>query len=402
MEFSVPTNWQKGLVSGLMSKNVKGEIKEVYGKLALDDVGGGRTASTLAFVSAKEAEKHIKRLRNKGFRFNYLLNAVCMDNLEFTRPGQKKLRRLLDWLVKIGIDSVTVANPYLMIWIKKNYPFISITVSVMANVDSINRAKFWEGLGADKIAFPGPTVNHNFSLIKLLRKSIKCKIQLIANTACICNCPTYINHALMNTHASQSWHRCRGYMFDYCLIMCRLRRLEKPVLFIRSDWIRPEDISSYEKLGIDSIKLIDRRLPTDMILKIISAYLNRSYQGNLIDLFPIFQGKTFTTHKGWIKKFFYLVIPLSMNPIKILKFSKLLSRMEIFIDNTQLDDFLRNMPEECDLTSCDTCGYCRAIANRVVKINGDYLKNMLTQYKEVIDVLFKDGLSFTFLNKVKR
>lgn len=399
MDFSIPTNWQEDIILDLVSKNTKGEIKEVYGKLALDDIGGGRTASTLAFVSQEQAKEHIRELRNQGFRFNYLLNTLCMDNLEFTRQGQKRIRHLLDWLVKIGIDLVTVANPYLMMWIKKNYPFISITVSALANIDSMNRAKFWEDLGAHKITFPGPIVNRNFSLIKLLRKSLKCKMQLIANNACLCNCPTYINHALMNSHASQTWHKCGGYMFDYHLIMCRLRRLKNPINFIRSDWIRPEDIAFYEELGVDSIKLVDRRLPTHMILKIISAYLNRSYQGNLVDLFHTLQGKTFNVHKGWINKLFYLRNPFSMNPAKILKFSQLLSEMQIFIDNKQLDGFLKNMPKECNLTTCDTCGYCKIITNQAVKIDENYLKNMLTQYKEVIDRLLQDGLSFSLLKR---
>lgn len=398
MEFSIPTNWQEELLTGLFSKNNK-EIKEVYGKLALDDVGGGRTASALAFVSQKEADTHIKELHNKGFKFNYLLNAVCMDNLEFTRKGQKRLRRLLDWLAEIRVDSVTIANPYLTMWVKKNYPSFSITVSAMANVDSLNRAKFWEDLGVEKITFPGQTVNRNFGLIKMLRKSIKCKIQLIANNSCLWNCPTKIYHELMNSHASQSWHKCRGYMFDYHLIMCRFRRLQDPVNFIRSDWIRPEDITFYEEFGVDSIKLVDRRLSTSMILKIIDAYLNRSYQGNLIDLFHTLQGKTFNVHKGWINKLFFLGNYFSMNPIKILKFSRLLSKMEIFIDNRQLDGFLKNMPKDCDLTSCDACGYCRMIANQVVKIDEEYLKNILTQYTEVIDKLFKDGLSLSLLKK---
>lgn len=394
MEFSIPTNWQREIITGLSSKNTNKEVKEVYGKLALDELGGGRPALTLAFVSRRKAKEHIADLHKNGFRFNYLLNTLCMDNLEFSRLGQKRIRCLMDWLVKIGVDSVTVANPFLTMLIKKNYPFMPTAASVIAKVDSVNKAKFWEGLGAERIAFPAPIVNRNFALLKLLRKSVKCKIQLIANDACLCNCPTYNNHYLMNSHASQNWHRCRGYMFDYYIIMCRYRRLKDPVNLIRSSWIRPEDVSFYEDLGVDSIKLVDRRLPTNVIMKILDAYLNRSYEGNLIDLFHTLQGRTFNANKRWVNKLFYLGNYFSMNPVKILKFSQLLSKMEIFIDNNQLDGFLKNIPKECDLNSCDTCGYCKMITARAVKIDSDYLKNMLIQHKEVIDSLFQDGLSY--------
>ncbi|MBL7197043.1 MAG: U32 family peptidase [Candidatus Omnitrophica bacterium] len=389
MEFSIPTNWQKELLQGLKQVNATCQIKEVYGKLSLDDVGGGRTASALAFVSQEEAKEQIKDLHRNGYKFNYLLNAVCMGNMEFTRKGQRKIRKLLEWLIENKIDSVTLANPYLAMWVKDNFPNLSISVSAMANIDSPNRAKFWESLGVDKITLPGPVFNRNFTLIKLLRKSIKCKLQLIANNACLLNCPVHIDHALMNCHASQKWHPCKGYMFDYYLIMCRYRRLKEPINFIRSDWIRPEDIAFYEKLGIDSIKLVDRRLPTAMILKIIIAYLNRSYQGNLVDLFHTLQGKSFNAHKGWIKKiFYYSKSHIHTNLLKMFKASSLLSSMKVSIDNQKLDNFLKDYPENCDLNFCDRCGYCKKVTEQAVKIDEVYLKDTVKLFKKTIDSLF--------------
>lgn len=388
MNFTIPTNWQRELTSSLLSRDKKREVKEMYGKLALDDVGGGRPASSLAFISRRGAEREIKNIQKAGFKFNYLLNAVCMDNLEFTRIGQRMFRRLLDWLVKIRVDSVTVASPYLLMWIKKNYPSLSLTASIMSNIDSLKRAKYWEDLGVDKITFPGPVVNRNFKFIRLLRKSISCKIQLIANTACIHNCPDSINHSLMNAHASQRWHKSKAHVLDYHIIMCRLKRLQHPVNFIRSDWIRPEDIYIYEDMGIDSIKLIDRRLPTNMILKITKAYLNRSYRGNLLDLFPAFQGKSFNVHRRWVNKLLHLGNPLYMNLFRMARFSKFFSQIQVYIDNKELDGFIEGMPKDCDLISCERCGYCEAIAKKAVRLDKDYLESTIVQYKDALDELF--------------
>jgi len=390
MEFCVPTNWQGRIIKGFGLADTKGQIKEAYGKLAFDDVGGGRTASALAFVSKGSAKEHVRQLRRKGIRFSYLLNSLCMDNLEFTSVGQRKIRGLLDWLEKIEVDTVTVANPYLAMLIKKDYPAISVTASVIANVDSLKKAQFWEGLGVDKITLPSC---RNFSLIRLLKKSIKCKIQLIANATCLCSCPTYINHNLMASHASQSWHRCRGFMLDYYVILCRYKRLKNPVNFIRSEWIRPEDVRIYEKLGVDSIKLIDRRLSTDEILQIVDVYLKGSYQGNLIDLFPIFKGKSFSSHRGWLTKILRIGNPFSVSMFKALRLFSLISKLDVFIDNQKLDGFLEGIPEGCDLISCSNCDYCRATAERVVRIDADYRKNMLSRIETVMDELFSRGLS---------
>ncbi len=397
MKLSIPTNWDDKLIEYLASSNIQKELEDVYGKLALDELGGGRTASSLVFVSRKGAKLHIKKLQNIGIKFTYLLNTLCMDNLEFTRVGQNKLRILLSWLVDIGVDSVTVANPYVFMWIKNKYPHIAISVSAMSNANSLGRAKFWEELGAEKITFPGPAVNRNFPLISLFRQTLKCKMQLIANGGCLCNCPTFIGHGLMNSHASQHWHRCRGYMFDYYNIMCRLRRLEKPSLFIKSDWIRPEDLNYYENLGIDSIKLIDRRLSTPEIIKIVAAYRNRKYPGNLLDMLPLFQGSSFHRDQGLRKKIFYLTLPLTrMNPIKILKFSKLFSSINITIDNAKLDGFIENMPKGCNLSSCGNCRYCEAAAQNAILADENYLKATVEEYHKILDKVFSKGLSFYF------
>jgi len=397
MKFSIPTNWDDKLVEYLESSDIKGELEDVYGKLALDETGGGRTASSLIFVSKKKAALHIKKLQDKGIKFTYLLNTLCMDNLEFTRVGQNKLRALLDWLIGAGVGSVTVANPYIFMWVKKNYPHMSISVSTMCNINSLIRAKFWEDLGADRITFPAPAVNRNFSLIRLFRKNLKCRMQLIANGGCINNCPTFISHALMNSHASQSWHRCRGYMFDYYNIMCRLRRLENPVLFIKSDWIRPEDLPYYENLGIDSIKLIDRRLPTDAIIKIITAYHNREHKGNLLDILPLFKGSSFHADKSLRKKIFYLTLPFTMmNPVKILKFSKLFSDIDVIIDNAKLGNFIKNMPKDCNTGSCGNCRYCEDAARSAILADEDYLKLAAEKYRKILDEVFSRGLSFLF------
>jgi collagenase-like PrtC family protease len=317
--------------------------------------------------------------------------------MEFTAVGQCKMRRLCEWLVKAGVDSVTIANPYIALWLKKNYPNLSLAVSVIAQVDSLKRAKFWEGLGVEIITFPGPVVNRNFGLIKLLRKSLKCKIQLIANNPCLPNCPTSANHHTMLSHASQSWHRCKGYVFDYYLVMCRLNRLKEPVNFIRSDWIRPEDVHIYEGLGVDSIKLVDRRAPADMILRITEAYLKRRYEGNLADLFPTFLGKTFNAHRGWVRKTGFLARILFMDPVKIIKLSQLLSKLEVFIDNRQLDGYLENIPQDCSFVTCQDCGYCEAAADKAVKIDASYRNDMILQYEKAIDMISKNSF---FLGRV--
>lgn len=147
MSLAIPTNWDDGLISGLP----RDKVLEVYGKLAADFVGGGRASFILPPVSRKKVAVHIAKIHKHGFKFNYLLNAVCMGNRELERQGQQKIISLVDWLVKAEVDLVTVSVPFMFRLIKDNFPSLKINVSVQANVNSVKEAMAWDELGANKI-----------------------------------------------------------------------------------------------------------------------------------------------------------------------------------------------------------------------------------------------------------
>ncbi|MDD4895122.1 MAG: U32 family peptidase, partial [Candidatus Omnitrophica bacterium] len=202
MKFSVPHNWQSDLLPRM---NTAG-VEQVYAKLARDFVGGGRASYMLPHVTKSKAAKRISQARQRGISFNYLLNSNCLGNREWTAKGQRSLVALLDWLIDIGVDSVTVSIPYLLELIKRRYPKLKVGVSTQAGVDTIKRAKYWEGLGADRITLAEISVNRNFPLLRLIRSAVKCELQLIANLDCLSSCPFWAYHAALNSHGSQDNH----------------------------------------------------------------------------------------------------------------------------------------------------------------------------------------------------
>ena len=146
MQFSVATNFDDTLVDRI--KNYP--VAELYGKLSADAVGGGRASFMLPRVGRRQVEAHVAVVRRAGIRFNYLLNAACMSNVEYTRRGQRAIRNLLDWLSAIGVDGVTVAIPFLLEIVKSDYPHLKAKVGVFAQVDNLRKAKAWEAMGADE------------------------------------------------------------------------------------------------------------------------------------------------------------------------------------------------------------------------------------------------------------
>jgi collagenase-like PrtC family protease len=376
IEFLVPTNWQDDLIERLP----KDKIVQIYGKLNTDFIGGGRLSVAIPFVSKRKVAAHISRIHRYDLKFNYLLNGTCIDNLEWTRRGQARIRRLLSWLVEIGVDSVTVSIPYLAELIKVSYPTFKIEVSSFAGVDTVQRARRWEGLGVDTITLASYKVNRDFELLKTIRNNTSCRLQLIANNCCLDSCIHYSYHGNISTHASQIFHKSKYTIVDPCKLLCvylRLRYLDK---IISSGWIRPEDISIYEGIGIDRIKLVDRQMTTEAICRIVKAYSERHYIGNLYDLFP---GPSKSISFLWpniLKKlpFFFSQIPLFS---RLLKMKKLVRPEKIFIDNQALNGFLNFFLAGKCTGACEECGYCKKIAKETIKVNSEYSNYILGIYE---------------------
>lgn len=388
MKFAVPTNFRNNFISRLNKKGVH----YLYGKLAADFVGGGRASVMLASVSKRRLAKHVAEVHKNGLEFNYLLNASCLGNREFTISGQRRIRRLLDWLAKIEVDSVTVAIPYLAWLIKKNYPQLKIHASSFANIDSIQKAKYWQDLGVDLIVLEPTALNRDFSTLAKIRKQIKCKLELIANNACLYQCPLNNYHQMINAHASQSGDALRGYFINFCSLNCKYIRLKDTTNFIRSDWIRPEDVHYYEQLGIDCLKLAGRTRDKDFILNALDAYTRRRYERNLAELFPFYFNADYLSGKKGVKRALrgmrYFFHPFKANPFLILKISRALAQLEVEIDNRALDGFLDFFVKgNCRPEACEECGYCRKIAERAVKIDKQFHKKALFEYERAFNML---------------
>jgi len=382
MKYSIPTNWDDRLIEEI-AKLKKDRIIRFYGKLHEDLLGGGRPAIAVPFVSSKKAAAHIKRIHSQGLKFNYLLNTSCFNNLEFSRKGQRQLREMLDWLSCLGIESVTVTIPYFLELLKKRYPHFRVSVSTMAHVNSLLKVKRWKELGADEITLSNTEANRNFRLFNNLKKYVSCKIQLICNANCLYCCPFHFYHANISSHSSQSRHASRGFVIDYCFLSCRLQHIMHPVDFIRSTWIRPEDTSCYEDAGIDSFKLIDRGMTTEALLRISRAYFDRSYDGNLMDLFRTPSKTIRFGKKNWLAKARYFFRPFSINIFKFAKGDFLTSDFDVTINNASLDGFIGHfLTHNCEDTSCDECQYCFQWAGKVLNINAQELLKKYRSYKD--------------------
>ncbi len=363
MNLRLAFNWDKNLLD-----NIEGlPVKSMFGIMPSDIVGGGRPTAALRNISKDEATDLIKQIRSKGISFNYLLNAVCLDNKEFTKEWTDELVKHLNWLVSCGVDALTVSIPYLIQFIKKNYPDFRISTSIFDRISTVERARYFEDLGADDIVLD-PNINRELKLIGKMRKALDAEMTIYVNGHCLYQCPFAFYHAEQLAHSSQSWHPSGGYYTEYCWYSCMKNRLEDPVKLIKSIWVRPEDLKTYEDLGINNFKVGDRTARSEYILNTARAYAAGILEGNLMNLFNIPVPMIQYTIGQYMEPGFTPELP--------------------YIDNRALDgflDFFRN--KSCAQSDCNECHYCDRIAEKVVK-NTAPGKTTAAYFEKAIDDIF--------------
>lgn len=363
MKLCVPTNWDKNLLEGLIEINRKNHsIYELYGSLPFGIIPGGRAPFSLPQLDREQAEEYIDAVKSAGLKFNYVMNAGTLINQEYTIEGRRKIKEYISWINSTGADSITVAVPLLAEYIKKEFPALKVSVSIGAGVATPRAAKVFESLGADRIALRR-RCNRDFRVLKEIRKAVKIGLCLFANLDCIYECSMMYYHLSLPNHVCQDEDGNYMQYIDYPKICCSLKKASNPAEFIKSRWIRPEDIKEYEAIGYEYFKLVDRRMPTEKILQIANAYSNRKYEGNLADLFYYLPSL-----KGFCEQL-KKQLPSEYDKIKAGNLSQI-ETPKISIDNRKLDGFLGYFKTHDCAMGCRECRHCDDIAEKSIKTRG--------------------------------
>ncbi|WP_129128046.1 U32 family peptidase [Geomonas oryzae] len=390
MKFSVATNFEPDLLPALEGF----PVAELFGKLASDSIGGGRASFMLAPLGRDRFRAHVEDAARRGIGFNYLLNPACLDNREFTRKGQKDLERLLAFVEECGVTSVTVSLPFLLPVIKKRHPRLKVRVGVYARVDCVAKAKFWEDLGADCITLESIAVNRDFAMLQAIREAARIELQLIVNSNCLIFCPWSGQHMVNLSHASQKGHESRGFMIDYCALRCSAAKLADPSHYLRSEFIRPEDLGAYTGLGYHSFKILERGAPTQVLARRVRAYAEGRFDGNLLDLIQPYGYRGGGGSGGFagLRRFVrFFLRPATASPTGLMRLKRLAEKRgllagldwdPVYIDNRLLDGFLDGLKDiDCRGCDCARCGYCARWAEKAVRVDAKYREEMLKLYQ---------------------
>ena len=336
MKLSVATNWQLDLIEALAMY----PVGDVYGSLQSTPVGSGRAAMFLPGISREHAASHIRAVMEAGIEFNYLLNGMCVSGRTVS-DIERDLQSQLAWIQSLGVTTVTVAHPDVLMAVKRCFPKIKVKMSIFADIDSVNKVLAFEALGADEIAL---SIWHNrdFEFLEAVVKAATCELTLLVNQACLYLCPHHLNHGAVNAHASTDGADDEGFGINYVLMKCALEKLQSPSALIRSRVIRPEDLHHYEAIGVHKFKIAGREMDTPWLVNAANAYSRRYYEGNFSDL---------------------------LNGIAVMMHTQQKKRQQPYIDNRALDGFIAHFVKGRCNGVCSECGYCDRIAARAVNLH---------------------------------
>ncbi len=325
VKFSIPYNGDIELIKWAIKNK---QVEEVYfaGPQGYDfsDPYENEKKHSLYDVSA------LMRLCNKNkVDTNLLINKNVMFFESLAR-----IKKSINILQKAGsLDYITVADVFLAKWLKENFPLIKLQSSIYMGINNFLKVKEGIKAGISKFCLD-PSINRNGQELRKIAGLKKhypfLRIKLLGLIMCYQNCFYSLRHSALPIFSRQikSKGGYLGEQFD-CY---KCHYLPSGIVDeIKRPYVRPEDVSYYEKEKLtDSIKLAYRNEPSASLkLKMIS-YFNRSYNGNLFDL---------------------------MDSINY---------DNLFCDNKRIPKDFAKKVVECN-KDCFSCGYCEFIAKRYLK-----------------------------------
>lgn len=356
MEIVLASNFDDRLVT----ETADLPIVSFFGGYPVQLTGAGRPPRILPPVGPERFRDHVAAIHRHGREFYATLNSNDLGLREY-RPGyieafQKEVGHLLD----LGVDGFVVALPALIEAIRDAWPEVPISVSTFARIRTVTQAEYFLKLGARTIILE--EANRDFRLIKGLVR-LGAEVEILVNQTCLPSCPYRGHHLNTSSLASQPGAACPA--FEYPILECGVEYVRDPAKIISGIFVRPEDLGTYEEVGVSRFKVSGRNRTTDWLVRSARAYARRSYPGNLAEILSLVQVKgprmILSRVAGGPDHAAAEEMAEAFAPFE-----------EITIDNSKFPDgFLRHIAAvDCEHTTCTACGYCRGVAEKVLRIGG--------------------------------
>ncbi len=288
----------------------------------------GRDWSTQARI-----EEDLAALRELGARLDLLFNANCYGEEALSESLADEVSCVIDHLVDVceGPDVVTTTSPFVAHVVKTRFPGLETRASVNMRIGTTGAmeavAQWFDGFYLQRDVQRDPArVRQVYAWCQAHGK----KLCLLVNSGCLRYCPGQVFHDNLVAHTDgiDAHRNLEG--FDPHVCSNLYRDPERLVAFLKSTWIRPEDLGRYAGIA-DLFKLATRQHSHPRM--VIDAYVKGAFQGNLLNL----------TEPGFAQ-----------------------SQAPRYIDNTAFPDDWAERMATCG-ADCGDCRYCEDVLAQTLK-----------------------------------
>jgi collagenase-like PrtC family protease len=336
LEFSVPYNNDPETLGEIFRfKSHNGNrIREVYLSGPQEYSGSGRIAPELDF---SEFAGVVGKIHKEGIRVNLLINSVC-EGGDWYSPAvlNSTMSYLRQAHEELGVEAITIANPLYIREVRKRFPNLEICASVLGDIDCVQKAVIFRKAGADVIT-PDVNINRDLVLLKKIKDATHAEIKLMVNEGCLFRCAFRKFHFNYIAHKSRNPEMAGGVKAEDNVfsLNCIQQSKSDPSQLLKSGWIRPEDTSKYAEIT-NYFKLVGRTSSKSMLARSFEAYLNESWDGDLLELMA---GNLYSVGMSHL----------------------------MHLDNKSLDaiGFFKKVTT-CD-KECSDCSYCNELVGKLVR-----------------------------------
>jgi collagenase-like PrtC family protease len=316
------------------------DIEEVYFPWVDNKTCRSSLVNTRGYINwngQQQLEHDIRYIKNKNIKLNLLFNANCYGEKAVSNNFKNNICSIIEHIGSVagGLDTVTTTSLSVAHIVKKYFKDIELRASVNMRIGSIEGMKYIAHLFDSY--YIQRDYNRDLNVIKELKSwadSNGKKLCILANSGCMRLCSGQIFHDNLVAHEAQAGeldnmedfnpHACWNYYKDRA----------NWVSILQNTWIRPEDIHHYKDY-FSVVKLATRASSNPR--RIIKAYIDGIYRGNLLDLLEPGFGKLL---RPW------------------------------YIDNEKFPDDWAGHVMNCD-KKCHQCNYCKSVLDRAL-IEGYY------------------------------
>ena len=345
--FKLGCNFDTKLIVAANELNQKysnSRIIEFYGSDQAHSFLAARPDFRLPDISMVTLENYVKKCLDYGIAFNYTMNSIYPGSKLDLNYRKRSIQLFVKFLEDIGVQRVTIANP-LMILIIREVSNIPIEISTIAHIDTISQMKYYhDSFNIDK--FCGNLYkNRAFKFLKAAAdycSNTDTIYEVMVNEFCSSGAQSFSTNCVFRDscylcHASNISNDDALLFNNYPMEFCMKGREVNPVNWLRSRFIRPEDLHYYCDIGINHFKITGRTGSVKYLTKIAEAYMSENWNGNLLHLWKPLE--TIQTNENELEFKHGENIP-----------------------NKKLDGFLNRWVDhpdfDCANTLCENCKYC--------------------------------------------